>query len=124
MPEGRLAYLRAHRTRADAVYVNTIGRTVEQIRQEAQLRDAIESFLDAHANGWAGRDPQGVRAEIQQFVRNEASLDWALDPPRPLGLLHRLSAGGSPDRSPPHRPSPSAGADDRAAGLRGAHPNP
>jgi hypothetical protein len=93
MPEGRLAYLRAHRTRADAVYVNTIGRTVEQIRQEAQLRDAIESFLDAHANGWAGRDPQDVRAEIQQFVRNEASLGWALDPPRPLGLLHRLSAG-------------------------------
>jgi hypothetical protein len=90
-PEARLAYLRAHRTGADALYVNTIGRTVTQIRQEARLRDAIESFLDARTNSWTGRAPLDVRAEIQQFVRDEGTLDWALSPPRPLSPLYRLS---------------------------------
>lgn len=92
MPETRLAYLRAHRTRADAVYVNTIGRTVEQIRQEARLRDAIESFLDASEQSWAGRAPLEVRAEIQQFVRSEESLQWGLNPPSPLSFFYRLNA--------------------------------
>lgn len=90
--EARLAFLRVHRTRADALYVNTIGRTVEQIRQEAQLRDAIESFLDASENRWAGLTPLEVRAEIQRFVRGEVALQWALSPPRPLSLMYRLDA--------------------------------
>ena len=33
----RLAFLRAHLIKNDAVYVNTIGRTVEQIRQIGRL---------------------------------------------------------------------------------------
>src|SRR5215218_983239 len=42
----RRAYLRTNMTPAAAVYVNTIGRGAQQIRQEAQLREAIEDFLD------------------------------------------------------------------------------
>ena len=42
----RLAYLRSKMVNASAYYVNTVGRTVQLIRQEAQLRNAIQNFLD------------------------------------------------------------------------------
>ena len=74
---GRLAYLRAHSVSADATYVNTRGRTVRQIRQQAQLRDAIEEFLDRSARNWSGADPLVVRKAIQDFVAGEESLRWA-----------------------------------------------
>src|SRR5262249_55429590 len=44
--EGRLAFLRAHSVRTPANYIHRPGRTVEQIRSEATLREAIEEFLD------------------------------------------------------------------------------
>ena len=71
----RLDYLRAHAVEAAANYVNTLGRTVEQIRQEAALREAIEAFLDSYRGGG------DVRHAIQTFVRGEPSLAWALRPP-------------------------------------------
>ena len=42
----RVAWLRRHLVGASAVYVNTVGRGLEQIRQEARLRDALEDYLD------------------------------------------------------------------------------
>ena len=42
----RIAWLRRHRVRASAFYVNTVGRGVAQIRQEAELREALEAYLD------------------------------------------------------------------------------
>jgi hypothetical protein len=86
----RAAYVRAHVARADAVYVNTIGRTVEQIHQEAQLREAIEGFLDRSEADLNGRDPLAVRNAIRGFVAKEASLRWARRPARGPGLLFRL----------------------------------
>ena len=44
--EQRLTYLREHRVKEQAFYVNTIGRSTRQIRQEAELRDRLETFLD------------------------------------------------------------------------------
>ena len=44
--EGRLDYLRRHRVEEQAFYVNTVGRTRRQIREEAELRDSLEDFLD------------------------------------------------------------------------------
>jgi hypothetical protein len=88
--EARLAYLRAHRVQSDAIYVNTIGRTVEQIQQEAQLRDALETLLDRCRTDWTGCDALDVRTKIQQFVREDEGLRWALSPPRPLPLFYRI----------------------------------
>lgn len=88
--EQRLTYLRAHLTSADAVYVNTIGRTVEQIRQEAQLREDIQAFLDRSEHEFAGQDPLAIRKAIQQFVWKESSLDWARRPAPGLNLFERL----------------------------------
>lgn len=85
----RLAYLRAHAIAAPTVYVNTVGRTVRQIRQEARLREAIEAFLDRQ--DWSGRDPRAVRAAIQRYVLREPSLRWAAAPARGLSLGERFS---------------------------------
>jgi len=73
--EARRRYLDARRLPSQATYVNTIGRTALQIRQEAQLREAIEGFLDAADDLPA--DPVAVRTEVQRFVRSRPDLAWA-----------------------------------------------
>lgn len=77
---GLLDYLQSHRVREAASYVNTIGRTVVQVRQEAQLHDAIQSFLDTIKPTGGAR---AVRAAIQEFVEREPSLRFALQPVPP-----------------------------------------
>jgi hypothetical protein len=79
--EKRLAYLRSAMVDAKAFYVNTIGRTVQQIRQEAQLRNAIQGFLDRSRQDWPSRTPLEVRAAILAFVAGEQKLSWARKPP-------------------------------------------
>jgi hypothetical protein len=86
----RLEFLRAHLAKADAVYVNTVGRTVGQIRREAQLREAIEGFLDCAERELAGRGPLAVRAAIRDFVAGQRSLGWARRPEPGPGLVFRL----------------------------------
>lgn len=74
---GLLTYLQQHVVRAAAAYVNTVGRSVTQIRQEAQLHDAIEAFLDANAARLRDLPARRVRAAIQEFVEQEPGLAWA-----------------------------------------------
>ena len=89
-PAARLAYLRAHQVPAAGYYVNTIGRTLSQIREEAMLREEIQRFLDTREGGWVGQSATTVRAEIQRFVDGRDDLRWALQPaPRP-SLAWRL----------------------------------
>jgi hypothetical protein len=73
----RAAWLRERMVHEDAVYVNTIKRTVRQVRQEAQLHDAIERFLDGAGVDWSTREPQEVRSAIQDFVNTQPLLAWA-----------------------------------------------
>ena len=83
-PEDRLGFLRARAIKEQARYVNTPGRGAAQIRREAELREAIEGFLDGRTDYLEGVDPVAVRAEIVRFVGSEPSLAWALEPePRP-----------------------------------------
>lgn len=86
--ESRLAFLRRHQVKSQAFYVNGIGRSVDQIRSEAELRERIEAFLDGE--DFSGQGPGEVRAAIQGFVRGEASLAWATQPAEPPSLAYRL----------------------------------
>lgn len=89
-PAERLAFLRAHRVKEGAFYANTVGRTVEQIRQEAHLRAAIQEYLDRARGTLVGRGPLAVRDEIRRFVAGEPSLRWARRPAPGLGPIERL----------------------------------
>ena len=84
----RVAWLRRHLVGASAVYVNTVGRGLEQIRQEARLRDALEDYLDQ--GDWDGRAPDDVRRELQAYVAGRADLAWAMKPPAPPSLRFRV----------------------------------
>jgi len=99
-PEQRENYLRERLVRSQADYVNTIGRTVDQIHREAELRAAIEEFLDGRQAEGLPDDPEGVRADIQRFVRRDPRLAWATRrAPRPSlrwrlkELVHTLAVG-------------------------------
>ena len=93
----RLAWLRAHLIPNATYYVNTIGRTVRQIRREADLRERIEVFLDG-ANTVSSA-PAAVRQMIQNFVRAAPDLQWVLEPPasdpwwRFIKLWHLIGGG-------------------------------
>jgi hypothetical protein len=77
-PAEQLGWLRQHSIANAAYYVNTIGRTVQQIRSEAYLRERIEKFLDG-AN-LAACAPATVRLMIQNFVRSAPELEWSCEP--------------------------------------------
>jgi hypothetical protein len=85
--EGRLAFLRQHRVKERAFYVNTVGRTCKQIRQEAQLREDIETFLDREPRS---KDRSAVASALRRHVAGDGSLEWALKPPEGLGLRFRV----------------------------------
>ncbi len=73
--ESRLNYLHAHQIAVQAFYINTIGRTLEQIQKDVQLHEAIETFLDQ--KDWSGYDAAKMRSAIQDFVRKNPTLNWA-----------------------------------------------
>jgi hypothetical protein len=90
-PSGRdrRDYLTRHTVREAARYVNTSGRTVAQIRQEAALRDAIDRFLDDPERSFDGSDPGDVRRAVREHVAADPQLAWALEPAEGPGLVER-----------------------------------
>lgn len=86
----RLTFLEERRIDVAAGYVNTIGRSLEQIRREAALRDAIGTYLDTAGTDWSAMAPRDVRAAIKAFVAGREDLAWALQPPPTLPLRDRI----------------------------------
>jgi hypothetical protein len=79
-PDQLLTFLQQRRVPAAANYVNTVGRTVQQVRQEAALREATQNYLDSSQHQWRGVSARRARAAIQEFVEHEPSLAWARRP--------------------------------------------
>lgn len=96
----RLAFLGEHMSEASAVYVNTIGRTVEQVHQEEALRVAVTAFLDDPAADWSTHAPDELRAAIRAFVEASDELAWARAPLPVASLGERLRATAGTLRLP------------------------
>jgi hypothetical protein len=88
-PQTRLAFLRSHQIPSKPFYINTPGRTVQQIRQEALLRERIKAFLN-QAKWTDETSGDRIRVAIQDFVRHQPDLHWAIHPPAPPALSWRL----------------------------------
>jgi hypothetical protein len=83
-----LDWMRRHNQSPAAAYVNGIGRTVRQVREEDGLYKAVSAHIDANAARLASQDAQGLRAAIAAFVDAERKAGrLALSPPAatPLG---------------------------------------
>jgi hypothetical protein len=87
-PRERVAFLRAGMIPSAAAYINTVGRSVCQVQDEARLRDAIEGFLDSA--DWSQRGAGEVRGAVQRFVAGDADLSWALERPARPNAIWRL----------------------------------
>jgi hypothetical protein len=93
-----LAWMKLVRSRPRAVYVNTRGRTVRRIREEAALRDAIQGHLAVHASSLEGLPAREIHARLKQFIDAEKSagrLTPSAESPTPLGwrirkMLHLI----------------------------------
>jgi hypothetical protein len=86
----RIGWLRRHLVRSGASYVNTVGRGLEQIRQEARLREVLQDYLDQPGHDWSARTPTQVRSDIRAYVAGRPDLGWALEPPARPSLLWRV----------------------------------
>jgi len=92
-PDGAdlLQWMRDHDLPVAANYVNWRGRTMKQVREEARLRQAIDSYLDLNASALEGRTAEQVRAQVRAFVDAEiAAGRLTLTPPVPAPLGERI----------------------------------
>ena len=83
-----LDWMKQHDAPAIAVYVNWRGRTVRQIREEAVLYDALQSYIEKDAASLQGLEPRELRANLQAFVTAEQSagrLTLSKEDPTPIG---------------------------------------
>src|SRR5215475_5157144 len=68
-----MAWMKLLRSSASAAYVNTRGRTVRRIREEAALQNAIESHVANQASSFEGLPPREIHAQLRRFVEAEKS---------------------------------------------------
>ena len=80
-------WMNRHRSAAIANYVNSRGRTVRRVREEAALKKALDEYLELNASALAGLPPAEVLSKVRQFVDAEKSagrLALSEDEPTPL----------------------------------------
>ena len=84
-------WIRDHRVESAANYINWLGRTVKDVREEAALRDALEVFV-RNAAPASARD---LHRSARKFVRDETAagrLTLTPEPPTPLDWKIRNTA--------------------------------
>jgi hypothetical protein len=98
-PDGNLLdWMKARNVSAATIYVNWIGRTVQQVGEEAALHDALVSYVQQNAAALTGMPPTKAHDALKQYVRSEQQAGrLTLPPPQatPLGwwignLIHLL----------------------------------
>jgi hypothetical protein len=80
-PSRLKAFLKSRVVRPSAYHIGNVGRSAKRIKQECRLRERIENSLDELIAAGKGRDaPASLRRYIQNFVKTEPTLAWAIDP--------------------------------------------
>ena len=73
----RRMFLTSHTLECQAFYINTVGRTAKMIRQESELRDALQLFLnDLDPSNF--KSSRALRRAVIKFVENNPEIAWAL----------------------------------------------
>ena len=81
----------ASRVSSAADYVNWVGRTVQQVREEEQLRRKLEEFLTGNITRLHGMHPQALYATIKSFALDQLQTrQLTLTPSSPTPWRWRL----------------------------------
>jgi len=91
-PAQRYAWLCAHEIASAASYVNTIGLGVEQIVQEAALRDWLEDYLDMHRSELSALAPLEVHRSLRGVVEGTPQMSFATHPAPTISAASRVRA--------------------------------
>lgn len=86
----RVAWLRAHGLRPAAYYVHTVGRTVRQVLDEAQLAEELAELADGCGDAASA---VAVRQAVLTAVARQPGTRWALRRAVGAGLRHRMREG-------------------------------
>jgi hypothetical protein len=82
-----LQWMKDHSQPPAAMYVNWIGRTVQQVREESALRNALMEYLDKHGIALAVQRPRQIWERLIAFVHEEIEARrLTLTPPEPTPL--------------------------------------
>jgi Dyp-type peroxidase family len=74
-----------HSVEANTFYSGTVNRSVGQIRREAELREAIEAYLDAHIEQPDfPKDALGIRERLRHWIFNDPGFEWMHARPGPF----------------------------------------
>jgi len=85
-----LAWMQAHDRPVAAFYVNWLGRTVNQIREENALQLALSAKMPDIA-GKTGMEPQALRQELKNFVKEQIGRGHlALTPDTPTSFAGKI----------------------------------
>jgi hypothetical protein len=81
-------YLRSKTVDNAVFYVGIGHRTVLQVRQENELRNLIEDFIDSQQAVLKDKGAVYIRRKVIEFVHNNADVSWAKKPaPKPFFLF-------------------------------------
>jgi hypothetical protein len=91
-----LHWMKARNRPPDTIYVNWIGRTARQVREESSLYDRLQTYLQDNRSTITAMQPDQLRTALKQFVAAELQagrLTLTSSEPTPLGwevrnLLH------------------------------------
>jgi len=86
-----LAWMKARSVSPAANYVNWVGRTVQQVREEEVLRQSLEKFIQENSVSLRMMQPRQIRDTLKGFVAMEQqSGRVTLTPPKPTPLGWQL----------------------------------
>jgi len=91
-PAQRYTWLCAHEIVSTTNYVNTIGRGVEQIVQEAALHDWLEDYLDTHRPELSTLTPAEVHRTVRLVVESTPQMSFAIHPAPTMPVAYRVLA--------------------------------
>lgn len=86
-----LEWMKARNVAPATIYVNWIGRSIQQVREENALRQSLEAFIQANSSSLGAMPPQQARDTLKKFVAGEQRDGRVtLTPPGPTPLSWRL----------------------------------
>lgn len=86
-----LVWMKARNVTPATIYVNWIGRSMQQVREENALRQAMEAFIQANSASLGAMPPRQARDTLKKFVGGEQqSGRTILTPPEPTPLGWQL----------------------------------